>query len=71
MGSQQGGVDIEQVAKETPDAIVKHGVDIINGLYQIKTPSLSIAPYFLISEDPSDVQIIIITVFATLIFCDQ
>ena len=37
MGSQQGGVDIEQVAKETPDAIVKHGVDIINGLYQIKS----------------------------------
>ncbi|CAH3019150.1 unnamed protein product [Porites evermanni] len=32
VGSQQGGVDIEQVAKETPDAIVKHGVDIINGL---------------------------------------
>lgn len=40
VGSQQGGVDIEQVAKETPDAIVKHGVDIINGLYQIKAPSL-------------------------------
>ena len=40
MGSQQGGVDIEQVAKETPDAIVKHGVDIINGLHQIKAPSL-------------------------------
>lgn len=40
MGSQQGGVDIEQVAKETPDAIVKHGVDIINGLYQMKAPSL-------------------------------
>lgn len=33
VGSQQGGVDIEQVAKDSPDAIVKLGVDIINGLY--------------------------------------
>ena len=33
VGSQQGGVDIEQVAKDSPEAIVKMGVDIINGLY--------------------------------------
>ena len=32
VGSQQGGVDIEQVAKDSPEAIVKMGVDIINGL---------------------------------------
>ena len=36
VGSQQGGVDIEQVAKDTPDAIVKHGVDIITGMYPPK-----------------------------------
>ena len=34
MGSQQGGVDIEQVAKETPEAIIKYGVDIHDGQYQ-------------------------------------
>lgn len=33
VGSQQGGVDIEQVAKDSPEAIVKMGVDIINGMY--------------------------------------
>ncbi|EDO39934.1 predicted protein [Nematostella vectensis] len=32
VGSQQGGVDIESVAKETPDAIIKQPVDIISGL---------------------------------------
>ncbi|KAJ7353931.1 beta' subunit [Desmophyllum pertusum] len=32
VGSQQGGVDIEQVAKDSPDAIIKFGVDIIQGL---------------------------------------
>ena len=35
VGSQQGGVDIEQVAKDSPDAIVKHGVDIFDGLYPV------------------------------------
>ena len=39
MGSQQGGVDIEQVAKDSPDAIVKMGVDIMNGLYPILVTS--------------------------------
>ncbi|KAK3742873.1 hypothetical protein QZH41_020407, partial [Actinostola sp. cb2023] len=32
VGSQQGGVDIEKVAKETPEAIVKQPVDIFQGL---------------------------------------
>jgi succinyl-CoA synthetase beta subunit len=31
VGSQQGGVDIEAVAKETPDAIIKYPVDIMTG----------------------------------------
>ena len=33
VGSQQGGVDIEQVAKENPDAIVKEAVDIFTGKF--------------------------------------
>ena len=35
VGSQQGGVDIEQVAKESPEAIIKFGVDIMQGLHHI------------------------------------
>ena len=35
VGSQQGGVDIEQVAKESPEAIIKFGVDIVQGLHHI------------------------------------
>ena len=35
VGSQQGGVDIEQVAKESPEAIIKFGVDIMQGLHRI------------------------------------
>lgn len=33
VGSRQGGVDIESVAKETPEAIIKQPVDIISGNY--------------------------------------
>ena len=32
VGSSQGGVNIEDVAKTSPDAIVKDAVDIINGI---------------------------------------
>ena len=38
VGSHQGGVDIEQVAKDSPDAIVKQGVDIFEGLYPVLIP---------------------------------
>ena len=32
VGSSQGGVNIEDVAKTSPDAIVKDAVDIIDGI---------------------------------------
>lgn len=32
VGSSQGGMSIEEVAAENPEAIIKMGVDIIDGL---------------------------------------
>ena len=52
MGSSQGGVNIEEVAAENPDAIIKEPVDIVAGLR--KDQAMNVAKAMGFSDSSQD-----------------
>jgi succinyl-CoA synthetase beta subunit len=78
VASSEGGVEIETVAMETPDAIIKEPIDIMTGLLNEQTERVAKAIGFPPSKIPSVSSFIISSshtqshkMFFVLFFCQH